>query len=117
MASDHVFVEILDSLDVIRIFDNQRAAVVSPAWQAGLVRMLPYPIAVEIIRRAVFSRDNWCCTHCGDPFVWVTGHMHERLWRGRGGEISLDNSVSLCGMCHLTNPVAGHGERAVQWSR
>lgn len=79
-----------------------------------------YKTAVEVIRREVFKRDSWRCTHCGEAVAWNTGHMHEKQPRGRivevfphvyvGGEISVDNCTTLCYNCHM-NTDAGHGER------
>lgn len=74
--------------------------------------------ATDFIRRAVFVRDNWTCTHCGDEISWDgpnRGHLHERLFRGNGGEISVANSTTLCYTCHMADPVAGHGKRKPQW--
>lgn len=100
----------------VAIFDNWKQANdagVSPSlWDAQNAK--------EIIRRLVFERDNYACTHCGAPVTWEKegkGDMHERLWRGRGGNISVANSTTLCNGCHDKDPVAGHGKRAVQWSR
>lgn len=73
-------------------------------------------VATGSIRQQVYERDGRACTHCGAPVTPDTMHMHERLWRGRGGEISLENSTTLCGYCHEHSEVAGHGKRRVQWS-
>lgn len=57
--------------------------------------------AVSAIRAQVFDRAAGHCERCDTPITPSTGHMHEVLPRGRGGEISLANSVALCARCHL----------------
>lgn len=68
----------------------------------------PHPIAevsrkyaVGEIRRQVFERAAGHCERCDARITEQTGHMHEKLERGRGGEISVENSVALCPKCHL----------------
>jgi hypothetical protein len=103
----------------VRIFNVVRDAFEDSGYDLGLVIEMERAVAVESIRRAVFTRDNWECTHCGESVTWDgqrKGEMHERQWRGRGGEISLENSTTLCKSCHEHNKVAGHGARKVQWS-
>jgi 5-methylcytosine-specific restriction endonuclease McrA len=100
----------------VRIFRTEKDARADSGFDLGLVVRWIRANAVEIIRRAVFVRDDWTCTHCGNPVTWDTGEMHERQWRGRGGEISLENSTTLCQHCHSKDKVAGHGTRQVQWS-
>lgn len=111
----------------IRIFRTEHAASVSPAWDLGLVKLWNRARAVDSIRRQVFERDGWACVHCSESICWKTGHMHERQARGQilqisenewqGGEISLDNSVTLCAQCHLYDKIAGHGDRQPDFSK
>jgi hypothetical protein len=105
--------EIGDAGLPIRIFKNRMQAVEAgcPLGGAYMLRAA----VVESIRRQVFERDKFKCTHCGCPVTWRSGEMHERKWRGRGGEISLENSTTLCYPCHQSDPVAGHGKRQPQW--
>lgn len=103
----------------ILIFRTVREALSSEAYELGLVLEWERTNAVEIIRRAVFTRDNWECTHCGQSVTWDgerKGHMHERRWRGKGGEISTENSTTLCGDCHENDKKAGHGNRKPQFA-
>jgi 5-methylcytosine-specific restriction endonuclease McrA len=65
---------------------------------------------VKAIRRAVFERAEYMCEYCGALLTWNTGHMHEKIHRGRGGKISLENSVALCAKCHI-GPHGEHGAR------
>ena len=100
--------EIGDSGFAIRIFKN--------AKHIGSVIRFQYMLrarAVEEIRRQVWERDNKRCTHCGTMVGWNIMQLHERIWRGRGGEVSIDNSVTLCADCHQNSEVAGHGLRKV----
>lgn len=110
-----VWVEVDATKTAIRIFKNVKAAAQSLAWNAGLVGTLEYRIAVTQIRRKIWERDKHKCTHCGANVPWGVFEMHEIRWRGRGGEISLDNGTTLCTPCHQDDPVAGHGERKVMW--
>ena len=111
------FVHVVVGADgrAIEILKNEKHSAL--ATLAGYtVGYMLRSLATEQIRLAVFKRDGYACTHCGAPVCIGTGHMHERLHRGRGGEISVNNSTTLCGGCHANNPVAGHGKRKVQWS-
>lgn len=96
-----------------RIFKNAKQAVLSGVTAAFILRA----VAVTTIRRKIWLRDNKTCTHCGATVLWGVMNMHERCWRGRGGEISLENGTCLCYSCHIDDPVAGHGKRRVQWSK
>lgn len=66
--------------------------------------------AVAIVRRRVFERSGGLCENCARPVTWESGHMHERKPRGKGGEISVKNSVFICAKCHL-GPQGEHGNR------
>lgn len=103
----------------VRIFVTVKAAIAHPQ---DLVQ-LDYAEAVESIRLQVFERDNYKCTHCSAEVTWgkpgehgpPKGEMHERVWRGNGGEISVENSTTLCYYCHH-HTEAGHGKRK-PWAR
>lgn len=98
----------------IEILKNEKHACQQPA---GVVTAFKdRGEATGQIRKQVFVRDKYACTHCGNPVTWYNGHMHERVWRGRGGEISVENSTTLCPDCHDKDPVAGHGTRMLRWS-
>jgi 5-methylcytosine-specific restriction endonuclease McrA len=108
------YVEIGQDGRAIRIFSNFKLACQAHSYPSRIAHMLR-ATAVEDIRRQVWERDNKRCTHCGTMVTWKSMNMHERIWRGRGGEISLENSVTLCTNCHHTDDVAGHGMRRPQW--
>jgi len=110
-----VWVQIADDC-VVCIFKNHKAAIVGCHLPVQIEKVT----AVKQIRLAVFKRDNWTCTHCGATVTWngpTKGELHERVWRGRGGNISLDNSTTLCYHCHQLDPVAGHGKRQIHWQK
>ncbi len=72
--------------------------------------------AVAEIRRQVYERDGRTCVRCGRPVTWEQMHLHERKARGRGGEISVENSETSCAACHI-GPQGAHGNRRPQFSR
>lgn len=90
----------------IRIVKSAKHAVLRVAY---VLRSM----AVKSIRHQIWIRDGKKCTHCGADVSWETMEMHERIWRGRGGEISVANGTTLCYDCHQNDPVAGHGKRRV----
>jgi hypothetical protein len=108
-----VFVEIDAANSPIRIFKNQKLAI-----QSGL----PYGCmekadAVACIRRKVFERDNYTCVNpkCRKQLDWNTAEMHERHWKGSGGDVSLYNGICLCHNCHMHDKEFGHGMRQPQF--
>jgi len=110
------YVEIGQDGRAIRIFRNFKLACGALSYPSRIAHMLR-ATAVEDIRRQVWERDNKRCTHCGTMVRWHIMQLHERIWRGRGGEVSIDNSVTLCADCHQNSEVAGHGTRQVRWSK
>ena len=73
--------------------------------------------AVEDIRRQVFERAGGTCERCAaQRITWDSMHLHEQVHRGKGGEVSVENSVALCARCHIS-PVGEHANRFPQWSR
>jgi 5-methylcytosine-specific restriction endonuclease McrA len=108
------YVEIGQDSRAIRIFRNFKLASQAHSYPSRIAHMLRVT-AVEDIRRQVWERDNKRCTHCGNLVSFENMQMHERQWRGRGGEISLDNCTTLCADCHQNSEVAGHGKRRVRF--
>ncbi len=101
----------------VEIFRNQKQALENQPPPDFVIAEFPRAKAVETIRRAVFERDNYTCTNCGDASLsWSSGHMHEKVWRSKGGNISVANGITLCATCHLDDNIVGHGERKPQWS-
>jgi len=57
--------------------------------------------AVRSIRDDVWFRQDGECLRCGEIITKPGFHMHERVHKGRGGLVSLDNAMGLCYSCHL----------------
>jgi len=74
-------------------------------------------VAVGTIRDQVFKRAGYICEFCGANLTITGGHMHEKNPRGKGGEISMDNSVAICYKCHLGRADSEHGNRRFQTSK
>lgn len=81
-------------------------------WKASVdgfeVRSWDHTEAVKSIRKQVYSRSEQMCEYCGEIITWSTMHMHEKIPKGKGGEVSLENCVALCAECHLNKE---HGDR------
>lgn len=56
--------------------------------------------AVKDIRHQLWLRCKGECELCGERVTESSGHMHEQKWRGKGGEVSLANSVFVCPRTH-----------------
>ena len=74
----------------------------------------PRTDAVRSIRQQVYERDKEC-QRCGKPLTWATGHLDEKVSRGEGGEISLDNCWMLCARCHILSPTSEHSNRSLRF--
>jgi len=92
----------------VRIIKNFKHVGVAP-----MTEFMLRATAVSEIRRKIWLRDGKRCTHCGVVVTWGAMELHERLWRGRGGDVSVSNGTTLCRSCHADSPVAGHGSRKV----
>jgi hypothetical protein len=99
---------------IIRIFKSRNAAfhLVSKG-KAFTAAEVTYEYAVKCIRFELFIRSNGHCETCGAVVTHNSGHMHEQQWRGKGGEISLENSLFICARCHQHE----HKGRAPQFTR
>ena len=79
-----------------------------------LVQQMARVVAVGYIRDQVFERAKrgnlTFCEYCGSLITAGTGHMHERIPKGKGGEVSLDNCVAICARCHI-GADGEHGNR------
>lgn len=65
------------------------------------------------IREEIFARQGGLCLWCAKRISWLQAHMHEKVFRGKGGKISLDNSIILCSDCHRN---VAHGNRKPKFS-
>ena len=104
-----VWVEQNQALTAIRIFKNRNAAFSTTV----LVVEMRYKVAVGDIRHFCWLRSKGECELCGDIVTEQSGHLHEQWWRGKGGEISIWNSVFICAKTHKRE----HRSREPQWSR
>lgn len=110
----YVWVEIDATENPVRIFRNRHAALELPQERT---RLWPRASAVHLIREAILLRSQGLCeSGCGRRISRDTGEMHEKVPRGKGGEISLVNSVFICRPCH-TGPSGAHGDRRWQTSK
>jgi 5-methylcytosine-specific restriction endonuclease McrA len=92
-----VWVELNDVNATVRIFRNRRAAhAFGKEWIAEQNRSE----AVAEIRHQLWWRCKGECELCASPVTEQSGHMHEQVHRGKGGEISRANSVFICPPCH-----------------
>ena len=71
---------------------------------------MPKYDAVKNIRDQIWDRCKGECEWCSKIISKDSMHMHEKIHRGQGGEISLENSCGICYECHF-GPL-GHGNRA-----
>lgn len=52
----------------------------------------------RLVKADVKARDQYRCRCCG---YRQELEVHERKTRGAGGKVSLDNSLTLCRVCHV----------------
>ena len=117
LMSKNVRVQLGDDSLPIRIFKD-RSWKLLPAEQ---VQLMDRARAVGLIRVQVFERaykeddfgvvGYWECARCGRRITPETGEMHERVPKGSGGEVSLENSEAICRNCHTAGPDAAHAGR------
>lgn len=60
------------------------------------------------IRHFLWVYQEGLCAYCDKFVTEFQAHMHEKVPRGKGGKISLYNSIILCSNCHLN---VAHGSR------
>ena len=103
-----VWVEYNDH-SIVRIFKSKTAAFASNK----AVAKVSYGYAVSDIRYQLWMRSEGLCENCCAMVTKDSGHMHERKWRGKGGDISLENSIFICPTCHKH----AHKERSIKPTR
>jgi 5-methylcytosine-specific restriction endonuclease McrA len=107
MRGEYVWVEVNDVGNPVRIFRTRRVAYAfGKQWIASWWRST----AVKMIRHQVFLRSHGECEWCAVRLTENSGHLHEVVHRGHGGEMSIENSVFICYDCHL-GPKGAHGSR------
>jgi hypothetical protein len=103
----------------IRICKNWKAVVRGYAAKSILcVVEISRSLAVSLIRHQLFVRSKGFCEWCGSIITECSAHMHEAKSRGKGGDISLANSVLICCTCHFNSRIAGtHKKRNPRFTR
>jgi hypothetical protein len=84
-----------------RIFKNEKQALTAEGLVNPPPIEIPYHLAIKQIRQQVWNRQNGLCLRCPNLITWAGFHLHEKIHRGQGGEVSLDNSYGLCASCHI----------------
>ena len=87
----------------------------------GRLFTCPKKDAVSEIRKQIWQRCAGNCEWCRKRIIQdgplkQKMHMHEKILKGSGGEVSLDNSCGICENCHANSPEA-HGDRKPQWTK
>ena len=98
----------------VRIFKNRKIAFET----ISAPKLISKALAVSQIRRQIFNRQEGVCVNCPEMFTYSSMHLHEKIHRGEGGEISLENSEGLCAACHILGPRSEHGkDRSPQFTK
>jgi HNH endonuclease len=112
-----VFVRISDSEEpesgytITRIYNNLKEAVLDGCEDP---KQFLKKDAVFAIRHLVYNRSKGLCEYCGATLTWNTSEMHEKVPKGKGGEVSISNCVMLCHACHQGRNNSEHGNRKWQ---
>ena len=97
-----VWVEIDENGRTLRIFKNHKAMVLAlPYYEDGWTKCQSRAEAVRSIRHQVFEKQKGICLHCPQIILWESFHLHEQVPKGKGGEVSVENSIGLCSECHI----------------
>lgn len=120
-----VRVELGDHSLPIRIFRKDKKWLQCPADR---LHTMSKADAVALIRLQVFERTGGVmfegetvvrgkCEECFRPITWDSMEQHEKIFKGRGGEVSLLNCLGLCHDCHTGSPTSKHGDRRWQTAK
>lgn len=115
MSKNRCLVELGVDGEVITIFKYRWQAVQSPAYDLGKITEWPRKDAVGSVRKQVFIRANGLCERCGARLTWRTAQMDEKVSKGEGGLVSLENCWALCYGCHQGNKDSEHGDRKLRF--
>lgn len=109
----------------VRIFRSVKAAAQSGVPPGGANQavsrcwvFMARARAVTAIRITIFRRSRgWCevrkSESCENYITWCSFHLHEKVPRSKGGEISEENSVAACAPCHRHE----HRDRRLYWRK
>lgn len=114
MSRGRVFVQIADGKP-IRIFRHESYAAIYATGDPDAVQQWPRKDATGAIRKQVYDRSGHECSDCGKPVTESQAHMHEKILRSKGGEISLENSIIVCYNCHMGRKDSRHPERQLRF--
>ena len=67
------------------------------------------------IKQQLLAAQNRECPYCGKP-INMSAHLHEKVFRSKGGMPGLDNSVVLCSECHIGKK-GEHKNRRPYWEK
>ena len=100
----------------LEVFKRQSEAIRALTMYPSMMELVEMDKAEAIgaIRRRLFLAQGGRCLQCNKIVTEEQAHMHERVHRGQGGNISLDNSEILCSNCHI-GPDGAHGNRRPQF--
>jgi hypothetical protein len=98
---------------VHRIFRSGKAWAVAGVL-GRTISVMPRVDAIRQIRRTLWARCNECAW-CGEVVDWNACQMHEIVPRGKGGDISMENSIILCYDCHQGREDSAHGNRKLHF--
>ena len=100
----------------LEVFKSQSEAIRAFMAQGHHLVEMDRARAVVHIRSRVYARAKGRCEKCSETLTPGTAHMDEKVSRGEGGNISLDNCWLLCVSCHI-GPNGEHGDRRPQWHK
>lgn len=107
-----------ETYEPVRIFRNTHDAM---KCDSTVVAQMARSAAVHYIRLQVILRATRGklihCELCDSIVTSETGHMHEVVSKGNGGEVSLDNCRFICPRCHILAEDSEHGNRRFKSSK
>jgi hypothetical protein len=109
-----VWVQLGDDGLAVRIFSHQKEMFFE--CPAGREAEMERALATRQIRVQIWDRQNGTCIRCPTILTWENGHLHERVFRSQGGNISLDNSEMLCFACH-EGEFGAHKNRQLKFTK
>jgi 5-methylcytosine-specific restriction endonuclease McrA len=72
--------------------------------------VIPRMVLVQSIRRLCWIRDRRRCHYCGVRLVFHKTTLDHRVPAGKGGELSVENSVCACADCNSRKGVMDYDE-------
>jgi hypothetical protein len=114
--SEKAWVLVDASFRPLEVFKRQSEAIRAFTTYPSMMELVEMDRAeaVGMIRHDLFIKQKARCIACNKIVTEEQAHMHERVHRGQGGNISIDNSEILCSTCHI-GPDGAHGNRRPQF--